>query len=237
MTTYAPTQPTARPASDKQLAFIRNLLAERQGVEAAESVRSWLNEAREADLLNTRTASRAIEHLMAIPKGSPSTQPVTLEDGIYRAADGQIVKVYHTVHGRNVQVGKRLSVHDNHDGTYTGQFVYVGKSLLIGLTPEMMLTHEQAAEFGKIYGFCVRCGLDLTLEESVAVGYGRTCASLVRVVVRHAAGRDHSRGRRWAGQPPGHSRLPRVRHRPAHDRCSLRWTVTSARPTAGPTTW
>jgi hypothetical protein len=174
MTTYAPS--TARPATDKQLAFIRSLLAERDGNPAAESVRGWLNEAREADLLDTRTASRAIESLMAIPKGSPSAPAVTLEDGIYRAADGQIVKVYHTVHGRNVQVGKRLSVRDNGDGTFTGEFVYVGKSALIGLKPEMMFTAEQAAEFGKVYGFCIRCGLDLTREESLHVGYGKTCA-------------------------------------------------------------
>lgn len=178
MTTYATS--TARSATDKQLSFIRNLLAERQGNAAAESIREGLNEARVTGLLCTRTASAAIEGLLRIPKtprpetlGAPV---VALEDGIYRADDGEIVKVYHTVHGRNVQVGKRLSVIEKGDGTFTGEFVYVGKAALVGLTPAHKLSHEAAAEFGKIYGFCVNCAADLTDERSIAVGYGATCA-------------------------------------------------------------
>src|SRR4051812_45114604 len=119
MTTYATS--TARSATDKQLSFIRDLLADRQGVEA---IREGLNEARVTGLLCTRTASAAIESLLRIPKATSTAAPVAdLEDGIYRADDGEIVKVYHTVHGRNVQVGKRLSVRDNGDGTFTGEFV------------------------------------------------------------------------------------------------------------------
>lgn len=176
MTTYA--TPTARSATDKQLSFIRNLLADRQGVAAAESIREGLNEARVTGLLCTRTASAAIESLLRIPKAPrPETLGAPdLEDGIYRADDGEIVKVYHTVHGRNVQVGKRLSVRDNGDGTFTGEFVYGGKAALVGLTPAHKLSHEAAAEFGKVYGFCVNCAADLTDERSIAVGYGATCA-------------------------------------------------------------
>ncbi len=185
MTTYAP--PTARPATDKQLDFVRSLLTERAGNPEAEAVRAWLNEARVAGLLDTRTASSAITKLLAIKKGIVSADgavvaPVELADGVYKRPTGEHVRVYHTIHGKNVQVGKRLVVTDtgevdeNGATIYTAEFEYGGKAALRGLTPEMRLTEAEAKEFGRMYHHCCRCATPLTRDESNHVGYGKTCA-------------------------------------------------------------
>ncbi len=179
MTTYAP--PTARPATDKQLGFIRNLLAEREGIAAAEGIRYWLNEARLADTLTTRTASQAIEALLAIrkPAGAPraaASSAVTLDDGVYKRPTGEIVRVYHTIHGRNIQVGKVLVVTDNGDDTFSAEFEYGGKAALNGLAADMRMTEDEAKAFGRMYHLCCRCSTPLTRDESNHVGYGKTCA-------------------------------------------------------------
>lgn len=182
MTTYA--TPTARSATDKQLSFIRNLLAERQGNAAAESIREGLNEARVTGLLCTRTASAAIESLLRIPKatGTAAAPAVKLEDGVYKRPTGEIVRVYHTIHGSNQQVGKLLvvtptgDVDEDGEPVFTASFEYGGKSALRGLTADMRMTEAEAKEFGRMYHLCCRCSTPLTRDESNHVGYGQTCA-------------------------------------------------------------
>lgn len=44
------------------------------------------------------------------------------------------------------------------------------------IRPSHVLTEEQAAEFGKLYGWCCICGRRLTNEESIARGIGPVCA-------------------------------------------------------------
>lgn len=58
-----------RPATDKQKAFIRNLLAEREGNPDAEALRAGMNLARENNAITTKFASVTIEMLLKIPKG------------------------------------------------------------------------------------------------------------------------------------------------------------------------
>lgn len=65
--------PTTNRITDKQTQFIRKLLAERQGIPAAEVVRADLNEAREAGALTTGVASRFIHELLAIDTKAPCT--------------------------------------------------------------------------------------------------------------------------------------------------------------------
>lgn len=104
-----------------------------------------------------------------------TTPAVELEDGVYRL-DDTIFRVYHTVHGANVQVAKRLIVHEETPGEFTATWEYEGKKPLAKLTAEHHLTEDEAKVFGITYGFCVRCGRTLTQEESKHVGYGKTCA-------------------------------------------------------------
>lgn len=48
--------------------------------------------------------------------------------------------------------------------------------LMSKIRPSHILTEEQAAEFGKLYGWCCICGRRLTNEESIARGIGPVCA-------------------------------------------------------------
>lgn len=115
----------------------------------------------------------------------------TLEDGIYHFIAnvgepddvGSFYMVYHTVHGANQQVAKKLffSHHpeDHEDeelrGKPKGDWTYIGKAPLRFLRPEMLLPKERQAELGIVYGFCVRCGRTLTAEDSKEIGMGPIC--------------------------------------------------------------
>lgn len=57
-----------------------------------------------------------------------------------------------------------------------GEWEYAGTKPLYFLTEDDRLTAERAAELGKLYGMCVRCGRTLTHEDSIYNGYGETCA-------------------------------------------------------------
>jgi hypothetical protein len=101
--------------------------------------------------------------------------PQPLQDGMYRRPkDGKIFKVYHTVHGANVQVAKELIVvHEGKPATVT--FEYRGRRPLYTLSPKMRLTIEEARDFGALYGTCAICGRTLTNELSIHLGIGPVC--------------------------------------------------------------
>lgn len=108
---------------------------------------------------------------------------VELQDGMYRRpSDGVFFKLYHTVHGHNVQVAKRLII-TNQDtilGAAYGdsvkvKFKYEGRAPLRTLTHDMRLTLEEAKKFGALYGTCCICGRTLTNELSIHIGIGPVC--------------------------------------------------------------
>lgn len=131
-----------------------------------------------ADYWRAEMAKREDEKKEAAARPAPAE----LDDAVYRVGDTYYM-VYHTIHGANQQVAKKLIVTDtgqvDEDGhpIYEGEWEYVGKSPLRTIKPEMRLTQEEAAQFGKVYGLCVRCGRGLTRDESKHVGYGSTCAA------------------------------------------------------------
>ena len=47
------------------------------------------------------------------------------------------------------------------------------------LKPEWAVPIEKAAEFGKAFGFCMRCGKYLENDESVARGIGPKCYGMM----------------------------------------------------------
>jgi len=116
------------------------------------------------------------------PPTAPRNQYATdktaydLEDGMYRRDDGTIFKLYHTVHGSNVQVAKELVILDPGPPAIVS-FEYRGRKPLYGLKPSMRLTIEQAREFGALYGTCCICGRTLTNELSIALGIGPVCGN------------------------------------------------------------
>lgn len=108
-------------------------------------------------------------------------------DGIYRTTDGTIYKVQQARQGSGRLYAKRLTpttCRDRHcghptttqpDGTHVhGHFTYEAGAIH-RLTADQRLTADTAATFGKLYGFCVACGADLTDETSIALGIGPVC--------------------------------------------------------------
>lgn len=158
-------------ATDKQIAFLTKLLGERKHgyPQTAEYIAGVIT--------SKKAASAAIEILLTLPKVATAAAPaVDVPEGMH-AVDGKFVKVYTTKHGSNQKVGKVLVIDgQDDDGKYRCHFEYGGKRALKGLSEATKLTAEEAKQFGLLYGICVRCGLDLTKEESIHVGYGRTCA-------------------------------------------------------------
>lgn len=89
----------------------------------------------------------------------------------YRCEDGTVAIAY-TTQNKRIAV-RRLVVHE--DGT--GSLEYWAGGVSIVRATGSLLTQEQASELGKVYGFCICCGKDLSEDTSLAVGYGATCAS------------------------------------------------------------
>lgn len=145
-----------QPATERQIAFLHTLFDEKFNAVKAAECHEWLN----AHRISSATASDKIGKLMALP-----TYTEEIEDGIYRLADGEIFKVYHT--RRGFLATKQLT----EDG-----FFYTGRDPLRRIKASDRMTKAEAAEYGAIYGRCVNCQRTLTDETSIAQGYGPVCA-------------------------------------------------------------
>lgn len=126
--------------------------------------------AADADFLRELFAAAEYErHVARTAVVATGAGPV-VEDGMYRTADGTVYKVQEAklTHGR--LYAKRLDVEDG-----KGVFVYE-RGAITRLTPAMRMTLDEAREYGRLYGVCVRCGSPLTDEVSIAAGIGPICA-------------------------------------------------------------
>lgn len=168
----AVTQEAAPTATEKQVAFIAKLREER-GLPELDFTGS------------KKQASEEISRLLALPKVSVVIEKAhedvkqvyrEITEGIWKAdnADGtdDIYKVYYTVHGANVLAVKRLTRREGKKGSF--KYLGAARRFLPGNAVKMTL--EEAAAFGKLYGFCIRCGRTLTDEGSIAAGIGPICA-------------------------------------------------------------
>ena len=88
----------------------------------------------------------------------------------YRCEGGTVAIAYTTQNGR-IAV-RRLVIHE--DGK--GSLEYWQGGVAIVQATGTLLTQEEASSLGKTFGFCICCGKDLSEDQSLAVGYGRTCA-------------------------------------------------------------
>ena len=158
---------TFRPATQKQVAFLDRLLAEKDAPLAL--VRD-LEAARESGL-SSRDASRFIDGLIASPRKQVAKQArVEIEEGFY-TKDGEIAKVQVAVHGSGNLYAKRLDAQ-------TGEFGFErGLVSKIGRDGWRKLTLDEAKDLGRLYGRCLACGRTLTDETSIANGIGPICAS------------------------------------------------------------
>lgn len=195
----APKLPDGRNgASDRQFAYIRDLLAERDLTEAqAEHVEGFRVEYR-AGRMDKSAASTLIGWLLSIPRRT-ARPAYAAEDARSTAGpapegmhklDGEIYKVQVAVHGSGQTYAKKLVVSDqgcrfgcghgqcghSPEGQYTVRFVYAA-GVIRRLSTDTLLPRDEAAAFGQLYGCCCVCGRTLTDEDSIAAGIGPICAA------------------------------------------------------------
>jgi hypothetical protein len=125
--------------------------------------------------MDAQAISKFIDKMKTRPRRA--TQPgrttaVHVEEGFY-LHDHQYYKVQRAVHGSGHLYAKRWVVPTGGGGE---PFWEMAAGAVSALRPEEALTIEEAAEFGHLYGCCVRCGRTLTDEESIAAGIGPICA-------------------------------------------------------------
>lgn len=155
-----------KPASDKQLTLIRDLLAGATNFDLA----AWLDA---HDLLDTAdltggrdgTASALITALFAAKPAREGTSRKDPEPGLYRV-DGEIVRIKLARSGNwyAQQATKR-------PGRTTFAWEYLGKR--INMADAEPIADDEA---GRFLGYCVRCCAELTDPDSIARGLGPVCA-------------------------------------------------------------
>lgn len=153
---------TARPASPKQVAFIRSLI-ERKGAQAL------LAGGDRVDELSSREASALIDTLLAKPD-APKTGTTEAPEGLH-LLDGVVFKVQTSRTSGN-RYAKRLDIAGD-----KGTWEYAGARPLRSLSEATAVTLEEAQAFGHEFGICMCCGALLTNPESIERGIGPVCAT------------------------------------------------------------
>lgn len=167
---------TAKRPSPAQIDLL-NRLARERGV----TVQDIANEQFEADFdLNTLTggrngtASQLITALFAMPRlDGQGTTKGNPEAGLYRVKVNQdtsaVVRVRYSKSGN--WYAQMAEVPREGSGRKTLSWEYIGRRVDLGSAVMM-----DEAEAGRFLSYCVRCGAELTVEESKARGMGPTCA-------------------------------------------------------------
>ncbi len=186
------TTTNTRPATEKQIEFIKTLISERDldqvwvpgtdndsdaarshGARAAvETARTFW---RAGNHLNDATAKFLIEVLKKAPHKASSEQA---EPGYYVAANGDFVVVVQN-REKTRTYAKRLVVTET-EGKKSASWEYapgVGRTLA-DITP---MTLAEAAQWGHAHGICAICCKTLTDPKSVERGIGPKCAKKVGV--------------------------------------------------------
>jgi hypothetical protein len=178
---------TTNTATEKQVNFIRTLLAEREGMSAAEAIRDALNSARTDGPISRKLASSAIESLMAI-KVARSTRPdphqharlhpvSTVPEGHYAVAsatgnnDLDFYRVDRPTEGRWAgRVFVKRVIGGKADTPVRGA---EGEAALARI--EQAGVEQAMALYGQEIGRCGRCNRHLTDETSRDLGIGPEC--------------------------------------------------------------
>ena len=174
------------PISDGQARFMRNLIGQKLAP-ASELAVALLAK---VDLLTKIEAKRHLDDLQQLPDyaapraagEAPARRRNTPEveaDGMYRnPATGEVFKVQVAVHGSGKLYAKKLVKLDEpvmKRGKEAHYDFVMASGAIMTIKPEWRLSREDAAEFGKLYGCCIRCGLVLTDEDSIDLGIGPDC--------------------------------------------------------------
>lgn len=163
---------TAKPATEKQVAFLTKLVGEK---EAPEPFVEQLIASVDAGL-TSRDASSAIDYLLQLPRKANAQQP---EVGVYVLEDGTVVKAQqnraktNTYTMRWVVIGGERLVDATEDRVH-GEWEYAPelKARIVGARK---MTLDEAKDFILRYGQCVRCSRRLKAADSVERGIGPVC--------------------------------------------------------------
>lgn len=158
---------TTAPATDKQVRFANALIDEVAALDPtvnADGLRTIVAESsrKQASFL----IDSLIESRRILRQQARDAAAADVPEGIHYL-DGDVIKVQRSAAGR--LYAKVL------DRT-TETFGYAGQRPLRQLSEATVMTADQAAEFGKLYGVCAVCGRTLTNEESIERGIGPVCA-------------------------------------------------------------
>lgn len=167
MPTYTPTV-----ASDKQVALINRLAAEKDLSGLTADQQAWLADNALHAIVTKRTASRIIDSLFACPR-KPQAATEKAAPGYY--TQGAEVFVVVENKAKTSTYAKRLEFTEAANGSMRPTWVYapgLGKSLA-GVEP---LTAEAAGALGHLHGYCIICCRELTDPKSVQAGIGPVCA-------------------------------------------------------------
>lgn len=161
-----------RPATEKQFAFIKKLLSERELDSLLENRVARLREKAAKGQLGSLSASDLINDLLAAPrKASTDTDTApAVQAGVYRAGS-LLVRVY-----LGQQSGQMLAKRvDVEDGSVS--YEYLGLARKVLSTDSVRLSLEEVGQLGIQSGTCLICGRRLDDPESVDRGIGPVCAA------------------------------------------------------------
>jgi hypothetical protein len=115
---------------------------------------------------------KAAQRNSAAPAGT-----LSVEDGqTYRTPDGRVFHAYKTQRGVLCVKLWTPNGETDEDGRELGDFVYFGAATRMP-AGAVLMSREDAAEFGKATGTCCVCMRHLTDDVSVANGIGPVCAT------------------------------------------------------------
>lgn len=173
-----------RMATGKQMNMLQRLFRERtwEGDAAPYELKKQISYAMavcdgmiENRYMTVSRASALIGAMLELPyaNGTGSNRTITvdfgaLEEGFYAIGD----EVFRIVPSRRDPSRKFAEKLD----TETGRFRYEKGAIFRVAEKGKMITGEMAAELGKKFGICIRCGAELTVPESIERGMGPVCA-------------------------------------------------------------
>lgn len=166
---------TRRLASDKQVAFLRSLLNDKQHDFSQEDVGPL-------EALSANVASMMIDRLLRCPRlapvaqeaAQPAKQPIVVVPGFYAVGD-EIFKVQPSRSNPERAYAKVLVV-EVEETTRSVRWEYAAGAMGRIARDGRALTIDEAKAFGKTHGFCMVCARLLTDEASVEAGIGPVCA-------------------------------------------------------------
>jgi len=163
--------PSGKRPSAKQLKLILKLLGEKELNEGLQKYAGKTAAELEQELTGGwgGTASQIIDALFKAPKkAAAAVQREEAPEGIHYL-DGKVYKVQVAVHGSGRKYVKQLDAE-------AGGWEYLGRNgVFHKLSENTLMTLEDAASFGKLYGMCCVCGATLTDEGSISAGIGPVC--------------------------------------------------------------